>query len=487
MKPPGILLFLTSVFLLLFAGALYFPEGGIRIAENLRLQFVSKKDLFSSDSAQYADIKIILKQQRYLTDSVLTAIASGEARDLKIPGTNTDSLVNSITRIEYPGNDSTLLDPLFRSLRSLPSTRQLIRIMHYGDSQIEDDRMTSLLRNKLQTRFGGMGAGLLPAYQLYPYGFSIKQTSSDNWNRYIGFGKRDTSIKHFRYGAMASYCTYVSPGTTEAPSTAWVKFSSSAYSYYNTRLFSQCRIFYGHNKEPFLHELFHGEELVDAEIFPASSRLKVIRWRLDSPLNEVKLTFKGHTSPEIYGIALDGKSGVAVDNIPLRGCSGLFFTRLDEQLLREMYKELNVKLFILQFGGNFVPSGLKNFAGYEKWFAGQIQQINKLCPGAAVVVIGVADMSVKNKSGYITNPNVEKVRDALRAAAFKSGAAFWDMYNAMGGQNSMPSWVLATPPLASGDFVHFNPRGAKTMGQMFYNAFILDYHRFEIREPLMTR
>ena len=71
------------------------------------------------------------------------------------------------------------------------------------------------------------------------------------------------------------------------------------------------------------------------------------------------------------------------------------------------------------------------------------------------------------------------VRDALKKAAFKSGAAFWDMYKAMGGRNSMPSWVFAEPPLASGDFVHFNPRGAKTIAQMFYNSFILEYHRFE--------
>ena len=110
MKPPGILLFLLSVFLLLFAGALYFPEGGIRIAENLRLQFVSKNDLFSSDSAQYADIKIILKQQQYLTDSVLTAIAGGQARDLKIPGTSTDSLVNSISRIECDSTGERIIE-----------------------------------------------------------------------------------------------------------------------------------------------------------------------------------------------------------------------------------------------------------------------------------------------------------------------------------------------------------------------------------------
>jgi hypothetical protein len=88
-------------------------------------------------------------------------------------------------------------------------------------------------------------------------------------------------------------------------------------------------------------------------------------------------------------------------------------------------------------------------------------------------------MSVKDRNRYISNPNVEKVRDALKIAAFKSGAAFWDMYKAMGGNNSMPSWVFADPPLASDDFVHFNPRGAKTIAQMFYNAFILEYHRFE--------
>jgi hypothetical protein len=75
---------------------------------------------------------------------------------------------------------------------------------------------------------------------------------------------------------------------------------------------------------------------------------------------------------------------------------------------------------------------------------------------------------------------VEKVRDALRNAAFESGPAFWDMYTAMGGQNSMPSWVFADPPLASGDFVHFNHRGAKTIAQMFYNSFAFEYHRFEI-------
>ena len=476
MKPSGILLFFLLVFVLLFAAAMFFPEEGIRVAGNQRLRFFTAKDLTTSGEA-YADIDNILQQQQYLNDSVLTAIAEGTFTVHDTLRANADSLIRSITRIEFPANDTGLLNPFFRTLRNLPVNHQLIRIMHYGDSQIEDDRITSLLRNRLQSRFGGSGAGLVSASQLYPYGFSMKQDNSSNWNRFIGFAKLDTAIKHRRYGALASFCTFT-PAGSDTPE-AWIKFSPSAYGYGNTREFSQCRVFYSQNKEPFISELYEDDKLVDAELFPPTGKLQVIRWSIDNPGNEVLLKFKGHASPEFYGVALDGLRGVAVDNIPLRGCSGLFFTQLDEQLLAEMYRELNVKLFILQFGGNFVPAGLDDYSGYENWFSSQLLRLKKLCPGAAILVIGVADMSVKDKNHYVTNPNVEKVRDALKTAAFKSGAAFWDMYKAMGGKNSMPSWVFANPPLASNDFVHFNPRGAKTIAQMFYNAFILEYHRFE--------
>jgi lysophospholipase L1-like esterase len=480
MKPSGVLLFLFSVFMLLLVAAFFFPEEGIILSDGLRLRFFTAKELLSANDVKYADINKILKQQNLLNDSVLTAIADKRLSDMETLKSDTGSLLSSITPIEYPQNDSTILQSFFITLKNLPASGQLIRIMHYGDSQIEDDHITSLLRYKLQSRFGGSGAGLVPASQLYPYGFSMKQANSDNWYRHTGFGKMDTSIKHRRYGALASYCSFFS-GKNDTLA-AWVKFKVSPYSYKNTRNFSQCRVFYSRNKEPFLNELYLDNKLSDADIFPSSTRLKVIRWKFDSPSKELMLKFKGQSGPEIYGIALDGCKGVAIDNIPLRGCSGLFFTQLDEQLLTEMYKELNVKLFILQFGGNFVPSGLTNFRGYENWFYGQLLRIKKLCPGAKILVIGVADMSVKDKNQYITNPNVEKVRDALKAAAFKSGSAFWDMYKAMGGKNSMPSWVFADPPLASDDFVHFNSRGAQIIAQLFYNAFILEYHRFEKNE-----
>jgi hypothetical protein len=367
---------MLSVFLLL-CRSIVFPRGRLPISTTCVT--ITDKEIFSSDETAYADIKQILRQQDYLNDSVLTAIAAGEMPMFDTLKANADSLISSITRIEYPKNDTTVLYPFFRTLKNLPSSGQLIRIMHYGDSQIEDDRITSLLRNRLQSRFGGSGAGLVPASQLYPYGFSMKQSSSENWNRFVGFGKLDTTIGHRRYGALASYCSYIASGSNPEKDTseAWIRFSSSPYSYQNTKRIEQCRIFYSQNKEPFMNEIYQDQTLLDAEMFPATSHLNVIRWKIDDPGKDILLKFKGSSSPEIYGIALDGRQGIAVDNIPLRGCSGLFFTLFDEQLLAEMYRELNVRLFILQFGGNFVPEA-SDTTGCMKLVRQQLLRI-KLC------------------------------------------------------------------------------------------------------------
>jgi hypothetical protein len=100
MKPQATLLFLISVFSLLTAAALYFPENGIFLADNFRLQFVSKKDLFANTDARYANINPLLNHQQFLSDSVLTVLSRDNESGIKIRGASSDSLLKSITRIE---------------------------------------------------------------------------------------------------------------------------------------------------------------------------------------------------------------------------------------------------------------------------------------------------------------------------------------------------------------------------------------------------
>ena len=48
----------------------------------------------------------------------------------------------------------------------------------------------------------------------------------------------------------------------------------------------------------------------------------------------------------------------------------------------------------------------------------------------------------------------------------------------MGGENSMPDWVFAEPPLARKDFLHFTRDGARIVGELFCMALALEYMKF---------
>ena len=108
----------------------------------------------------------------------------------------------------------------------------------------------------------------------------------------------------------------------------------------------------------------------------------------------------------------------------------------------------------------------------------QITRLQMLCPDAAIIVIGPGDMSTKEKDNYVTYEFLPEVVETLKEAALSTGCGFWNMYEAMGGHNSMPSWVNADPELARPDYVHFSARGARLVANMFYNALIFEYNNY---------
>ncbi|GHT57423.1 hypothetical protein AGMMS49982_24360 [Bacteroidia bacterium] len=184
---------------------------------------------------------------------------------------------------------------------------------------------------------------------------------------------------------------------------------------------------------------------------------------------------------EIYGLAADGMSGVAVDNIPFRGSSGTFFTQIDTILMASMFKELNAQLILLEFGGNMTPAikGPKSVTAYQETMSKQIACIKAMCPQAKIILIGPADMSTKINGNLQTYPYLEQTIAALREAALQNGVAFWNMYEVMGGRNSMIKWVQNAPSLASTDYIHFNAKGADRIAELFYQSLSIyyDYHR----------
>jgi len=485
-----------------------FPKGGIKIANNLVLRFPNFKSITLTEESKHADISEILEYHRSditenveiladdsiieITDSTrilpdsLHAIIKTDSLK-KVDSTQIVAPKNQPGSIhqmlEYPQNNKSVLFPFFNELRNLNKTEALIRVLHYGDSQIEGDRITSYIRNELQKEFGGMGIGMFAPVIIKGTNLSMKLNLKGSWERYTIQSIKNGNIYHKRLGALMSFGRFAPVNSSENKMCfGEINLRKSNFTYLRTRKFKQCRVFYGYNNRPFIAELKYKDKTLDAELVPVSHQLNTFSWDIDGTLEEITLSFKGEDSPDIYGIALDGQSGVAVDNIPLRGSSGVDFTRTDLAFLRSMYQKINAKLIILQFGVNLVPYIRDDYSYYQKQFYKQLKTLKSLRPDISIIVIGVSDMSRKYNGQIKSYPNITKIRQAQKNAAFKAGCAFWDMYEAMGGENSMPAWVNNNPALARTDYTHFTWKGSVVISKMFFEALMHDYNEYIQKE-----
>ncbi|KAF5084297.1 hypothetical protein DSECCO2_79240 [anaerobic digester metagenome] len=421
-----------------------------------------------------------------IADSLLMAINSVSQSDSTAAMADSttritaDWLRNRIIPIEFADSSAKELNPFFEALRKNLPSKELIRVMHYGDSQIEGDRVTSFLRARLQSRFGGGGVGLLHAVP-FSYQFAnVTLSTSSNWEKLILADGSSKSSGVKRLGTLFGFSSFKKSKSLfggEQITKAWVEMQRMGSRNVPARNFTQLRVFYGYNNQPFTLELMVGEQTLDAELIPTTASLSKLQWDVPLSVNTMKLRFSGTNSPMIYALALDAKKGIAVDNIALRGSSGTDFTRTDLTFFKEMMGMLNTKLIILQFGVNVVPHVVSDYTYYEEQLYNQIAALKRIAPSASVVVIGVSDMARKEGGEFVSYPNIEHIRNAQRNAAFRAGAAFWDCYTAMGGKNAMVAWAFANPALANKDFVHFTYRGSRLVAEMFYAALMSSYQQ----------
>ena len=463
-KPERTLTFFVFILILLGLLTIIFPKNGITIGNDLTLHFPDLKE-FMKESMPTKD-SVDSTKAIFIADNDLAVIESDTAQfvehtevidssvfEFKPRTISTDSLRQPLN---LPASGLKCLENLFSSLIDPDELKHVVRIMHYGDSQIETDRITNYLRYKLQQQFGGSGPGLIPAKTAYDYKSPCAVSNSDNWKRYTVFPSIDTAVKHTNYGVLGAFCTFgplrkittkntkitkndsiqndsvqtvdsmpviTKPEETIQPKetlTGTISFTPSTLRQ-NLKVIKKCRLFYGNTDAICNIKVLDGETvLYDEKLKPTDSYSSKLFNFSEPPVN-LKMEFSSPQSPEIYGFALDGNSGVAVDNIALRGCSGTIFTKISGNMLARMYNELNVKCVILQFGGNAVPYMTEErLNAFKSMFAAQIRYIKRLCPKMSIIVVGPADMSTKVGDKYQTYEILPPLVEALKSAALSN-------------------------------------------------------------------
>jgi lysophospholipase L1-like esterase len=467
-KPLHTLLVLSGILILLYVIGYFFPKEGLKIADQTFYAYQWESQ--NSRSSEKKDISKILETaaKKELVQTKMSAVDS-----LNDSISETTLQIKSIQTLEFDQKKDHPLKSFFEGLKSAKDNAKTIRILHYGDSQIEADRISDYLRLRLQAEFGGTGIGMLPAVQISQT-VGIKQYNSALWNKYNAYVGIDRKVTHKNYGPLISFSNYVSEDDSTEE---WLKFTVNKNAGTNVSNFSKLKLFYGNAQQSCQLLFYENDQLKDVDSMRLNAAFNIKQWRVNSSAGVLELRFRGAKSPDIYGLALEGDYGVQLDNIPLRGSSGTFFNQISLQHLKSFYDYLNVKLVILQFGGNALPAidseqKAKNFGDYLRI---QIQAIKRQFPEISILVVGPADMSVKKGTDFVSHPYIESLRNSIKLAANQTNSAFWDMYEAMGGKNSMPAWVAASPSLAAKDYIHFSPTGARKIAVLLYDAMMKDF------------
>jgi lysophospholipase L1-like esterase len=515
-SPLFTLLFIVSVMAVLAVMSFVFPEGGIQISDSFTLKFPTIKNIlddnnkpryaaipaeaFKADSVSEYALKmqealakkiqkeIIVKHDTLSETDSAVVVKKKKTKKEQPPVKKTD--IKS-QKIEFKDNDGSVLHSFLKKLETASDADNSLRIVHYGDSQIEGDRISGFIRERLQSRFGGSGCGLLPAMKVYNQA-CVAQNNSGNWFRYTIFGNIDKKVTHNNYGAMCAFSRFTPldiDTSGKEPVQASTRYNAATSIYPSAKKFSRIKIYYANNGGNCEVNVHTDNHLFKTFYLDGDEPVNVETIQLNEDVDNAELIFKAANSPDIYGISLDEPTGISVDNIAMRGGSGTVFTKMNRQVLSAMLKDLNTGLIIMQFGGNVMPfmKNAKGAADYGSWFYSQLVTLKSAVPGVAIIVIGPADMSMKQDEYYVTYPLLETVRDELKKAAFKAGAGFWDMYSAMGGKNSMPSWVAARPQLAGSDYVHFTPKGARIVAELFYEALNYEYENYRFKNAEAER
>lgn len=485
-KPYHVLLFIAAVLILLaplvwFAPADGWDIGGMRIKFLNYNKFMDPvvKSVQKDITKNVADVDTTIQEDLPEADTIVE-----ETNRTKTGMPSGGKLITeSKTSIAFNEAGLNQLHQFFQKMENAAKNGKKIRILHYGDSQIEGDRMTSFIRQRIQEQFGGNGPGMIPAVNVYTTS-SFKQTCSPNFERLTCFGGK--KLKSRKYGTMntvgrftAEYIDSAERANVTSVKQAWIEIEASPKAFGRAKQFNNVDLYYTSCYRPCAVKIYERGVLIREDSLIKDGKYHVLHLDFPATPGKLRYEFASAVSPNFLGFSLEGDLGVQVDNIAMRGSSGKFFGYIDHQLAGKMYADMNTELVIMQFGGNEVPffRDSSSVQYYANAFKKQLQTIRKLRPSAAIIVIGPSDMSTVESGVRVTYPHLQKCVRAMKKVAMEVGAGYYDLYDAMGGENSMPSWV--DKGLAGNDYIHFSPRGASIASQLFYEAFSAEYAKWK--------
>lgn len=350
------------------------------------------------------------------------------------------------------------------ALGELGEGSAITRIAHYGDSSIATDHITYTVRRHLQQRFGDAGHGfVLIAKGYLPYRHrDVKVSASESWML------REITRNHVSNGlyGLGGIQFRGRPG-------AWARFSTDDEGPVGNAV-SRFEILYQrYRRGGEIHYRVDGGErrVIDTR----STETEDASLEIEVPDGEHRLEvrFGGHGQPRLYGVIMEREGpGVVYDSIGLVGARAARLLYFDPEHIAAQLERRGTNLLILGFGGNEAGDRIVR-ERYEPEFREVIRRMRGEREDLGCLVFAPLDQGERDERGRVrTMSTIPTIVESQRAAAFAEGCAFFDTWNAMGGEDTLQEWLRMRPRLASGDLRHMTPAGYELVANLFYKALL---------------
>ncbi len=333
-----------------------------------------------------------------------------------------------------------------------------VRIAFMGDSFVEGDIVTCDLREELQSRFGGRGAGFIPAD--IPFATvrkSIKRASA-NWKTYSVMKPKEAPEALRERFFVSGYLAEGQAGAT----TRWQATTSHA----SLDSCTQARLLLI-SRDTSRVELILSDTLRNEFMIAGDERVREIF--IEGHVDDIRLRVV-EGSVMCYGASLEGAGGVTVDNFSVRSNNGHAIFGTSATVNRQIDEMLGYDLVVLQYGLNIMQKGQRGYSKYRDQLRDMIAYAERCFPNAAILVLGVSDRWVKNTETNTYEPigSVDALTSYQRAAADSCKVAFWNTSRVMQHLGGMPTFV--SNGWAAKDYTHINYAGGKRIANALTEA-----------------
>lgn len=358
------------------------------------------------------------------------------------------------------------LKRFFAALNKRKEMKRPVRIAVLGDSFIEGDIMVADFRNELQKKYGGRGVGFLPVTS------KVSQFRPTVEQHAAGWITRSmlTDKEH----------AYILSGMAFTPEGEKATISVKTVNKYSNLLaVSSLKLIYEKNQSTHMQLVCNGKDTIN-EILPSTSG--VTQYEQTGTFTEANFTFTETEGFSALGVALEDNDGIVVDNFSLRGNSGLILDRMDVSRCLALNKIRTYDLIIIQYGLNVVNDEMLQYGWYSKGMEKSIAHLQTCFPDADLLMLGVSDRSHQVDGSFETMPAVLALLHSQRQTARKTGIPFWNVFGAMGGENSMVRYVANN--WASKDYTHLSFRGGREIASALVKAILLEKEFYDEAEKV---